>query len=330
MPGHISSPNPGSGSDGCFATLSEILDEEGGVEGQRDKKRWTRQGDSPSVGPNGGHRGADHHSYHHPFLLVSPQKIECCVILRKLLILDLNGTLVLRSPYKAPAKGSTAHDPYANPYAPRPLRTVLPRPFLPSFREYLFPPKTKGWLDTMVWSSAQPHSVEDMDHRAFCNPELAEAKNTDELISSGKLIGVWARDTLGLPSNASFQKTQTTKDLETPWKHFQASEGVQHSASSTLLLNDSPLKARMQPWNHLCVKEYTSEMRLVDLHVVTEEPTPSYDIDDYNKHDLTLLAVIGALDAIKWESNIAGWIRNGGLVGTPADTTGTSANGMEN
>ncbi|KDQ32232.1 hypothetical protein PLEOSDRAFT_165485 [Pleurotus ostreatus PC15] len=28
---HILSPNPGSGSDGCFAALSEILDEEGGT-----------------------------------------------------------------------------------------------------------------------------------------------------------------------------------------------------------------------------------------------------------------------------------------------------------
>ncbi|KAL4258247.1 FCP1 homology domain-containing protein [Pleurotus pulmonarius] len=233
--------------------------------------------------------------------------------LRKLLALDLNGTLVLRSPYKAPARGSTAHNPYANPYAPRPLRTVLPRPFLPSFREYLFHPKTREWLDTMVWSSAQPHSVDDMVHRAFCDPEVAEAKDKDALVSSGKLVAVWARDTLGLPSNAYFQKTQTTKNLETPWKHFQASEGVQHSASSTLLLDDSPLKARLQPWNHLCVKEYTSEMRLIDLQVLSEESTTSYDIDDYCDHDLTLLAVIGALDAIKWESNVAGWIRGGGL-----------------
>ncbi|KAG9222004.1 hypothetical protein CCMSSC00406_0009212 [Pleurotus cornucopiae] len=31
MPRHILSPNPGSGSDGCFAALSEILDEEGGT-----------------------------------------------------------------------------------------------------------------------------------------------------------------------------------------------------------------------------------------------------------------------------------------------------------
>ena len=53
MPGRISSPNPGSGSDGCFATLSDILDEDGGVGGQRDKKGRTRQVDNPSVGPNG-------------------------------------------------------------------------------------------------------------------------------------------------------------------------------------------------------------------------------------------------------------------------------------
>ncbi|KAF9494543.1 hypothetical protein BDN71DRAFT_1448731 [Pleurotus eryngii] len=232
--------------------------------------------------------------------------------LRKLLVLDLNGTLVLRSPYKPPPKGST-HNPYANPYAPRPLRTVLPRPFLPSFREYLFHRRTKEWLDTMVWSSAQPHSVEDMVRRAFCDPELAGAKSKDELVSSGRLVAVWARDTLGLPSDAYFQKTQTTKNLETPWKHFQGSEGVQHSASSTLLLDDSPLKARLQPWNHLCVKEYTSEMRLADLQVVSEDSTPSYDINAYYNLDLTLLAVIGALDAIKWEGNVAGWVRSGGL-----------------
>ncbi|KAF9489255.1 hypothetical protein BDN71DRAFT_1456341 [Pleurotus eryngii] len=228
--------------------------------------------------------------------------------LRKPLVLDLNGTLILRSPYKPPPKGSTH-----NPYGPCPLRTVLPRPFLLSFREYLFHRRTKEWLDTMVWSSAQPHSVEDMVHRAFCDPELAGAKSKDEL---GKV------DTLGLASDAYFQKTQTTKNLETPWKHFQGSEGVQHSASSTLLLDGSPLKARLQPLNHLCVKEYTSEMRLADLQVVSEDSTPSYDINAYYNLDLTLLAVIGALDAIKWESNVAvaGWVRSGGLSLNGADS----------
>ncbi|KAF9488591.1 hypothetical protein BDN71DRAFT_1403057, partial [Pleurotus eryngii] len=63
---------------------------------------------------------------------------------------------------------------------------------LPSFREYLFHRRTKEWLDTMVWSSAQLHSVEDMVHRAFGDSELAGVKSKDELVSSGRLVAVWA------------------------------------------------------------------------------------------------------------------------------------------
>lgn len=58
---------------------------------------------------------------------------------------------------------------------------------MPTFREYLFHPVTRQWLDTMVWSSAQPHSVDDMVNKAF------------EQHREG-LVAVWARDTLGLSS----------------------------------------------------------------------------------------------------------------------------------
>lgn len=122
---------------------------------------------------------------------------------RKLLILDLNGTLVYRSPHtprsQRPAGrymggggrggggggyGSTGYeDPYKN--SVRPLRPVYARPYMPSFVQYLFHPKTRTWLDTMVWSSAQPHSVDDMVGRCF-----GELKR--------ELLAVWARDTLGL------------------------------------------------------------------------------------------------------------------------------------
>ncbi|KAG6838205.1 hypothetical protein C0991_001081, partial [Blastosporella zonata] len=56
---------------------------------------------------------------------------------------------------------------------------------MPAFREYLFHSSTRAWLDTMVWSSAQPHSVNDMVDKAF-------ESHKDELIA------IWARDTLGL------------------------------------------------------------------------------------------------------------------------------------
>jgi len=44
-----------------------------------------------------------------------------------------------------------------------------------------------------------------------------------------------------------------------------------HSALTTLLIDDSPLKAALQPWNHLCIKEYVANMRTSDLNVANWE-----------------------------------------------------------
>jgi hypothetical protein len=64
---------------------------------------------------------------------------------------------------------------------------VHPRPYMGAFRAYLFAPQTRAWLDTMIWSSAQPHSVKDMVERCFGEDQ-------------DRLVAVWARDTLGLSS----------------------------------------------------------------------------------------------------------------------------------
>jgi hypothetical protein len=113
---------------------------------------------------------------------------------RKLLILDLNGTLLLRSP-RPPRKANRTPYQYqqpgshAYPQAAAPLaRRVMPRPYLAALRAYLFAPQTRAWLDVMVWSSAQPHSVDDMVLHA-----LGEDREW--------LVAIWARDTLGLEGN---------------------------------------------------------------------------------------------------------------------------------
>jgi NLI interacting factor-like phosphatase len=106
---------------------------------------------------------------------------------RKLLVLDLNGTLLLRSTHsgrRAPLPYSPIHH-FNNLPA---LRTVYPRPYLPSFCAYLFHPTTLQWLDTMVWSSAQPHSVNDMVDKCFGTYKEG-------------LKAIWARDTLGLSND---------------------------------------------------------------------------------------------------------------------------------
>jgi NLI interacting factor-like phosphatase len=112
---------------------------------------------------------------------------------RKLLVLDLNGTLLLRSahsgrrvPPPSYSRGRHSADSHSSSTRPYPvLRTIYPRPYLPPFVAYIFHPTTLQWLDTMVWSSAQPHSVNDMVDKCF-----GAYKET--------LKAVWARDTLGL------------------------------------------------------------------------------------------------------------------------------------
>jgi len=103
---------------------------------------------------------------------------------RKLLVLDLNGTLLHRSSNRGAPRHPT---PRQEGPQPRP-RSVHPRPYLPSFKSYIFHPLNKEWLDVMVWSSAQPHNVDDMVEKCF---------------HDGKrhFIAVWARDTLGLPQH---------------------------------------------------------------------------------------------------------------------------------
>jgi hypothetical protein len=61
----------------------------------------------------------------------------------------------------------------------------MPRAYLTAFRAYLFAPWTRTWLDVMVWSPAQPHSVEDMMSDTF-------GRDRDTFLA------IWARDTLGL------------------------------------------------------------------------------------------------------------------------------------
>lgn len=120
---------------------------------------------------------------------------------RKLLILDLNGTLLLRSPRPPKKSARTQHQQQLPHVHPAPRR-VMPRPYLAALRAYLFAPQTRAWLDVMVWSSAQPHNVDDMVSHA-----LGDDREW--------LVAIWARDTLGLAEDhyrASFPPSIIKQD----------------------------------------------------------------------------------------------------------------------
>ncbi|KAI5824787.1 hypothetical protein K523DRAFT_314651 [Schizophyllum commune Tattone D] len=175
---------------------------------------------------------------------------------RKLLILDLNGSLLVRARWS----GTEPAEP-----GQRLVRKVHRRPYLQSFQDYIFHPKTRTWLDTMIWSSAQPHSVHDMVDKCFGRAQE-------------NFAAIWARDTLGLKHYEYHQKTQTTKDLAIPWRKLQLNPGYggkPHSASTTLLVDDSPLKARLQPYNHMAIREYDADTLRRDRLAVLKDAVRS-------------------------------------------------------
>ena len=183
-----------------------------------------------------------------------PEQLSTSSDRRKLLILDLNGTLVFRSVWRgktkhqhAPPSASAAGDPGDAGSAPPPprLRTAHPRPYLPAFRDYLFAPETQRWLDVMVWSSAQPHSVQGMVERVFGQEAYAEGiangvpgssraggrsadgvtggseleDGEEKKASKPRLVAIWARDTLGL-SNSNYRTSNPLKTCYLIYSHL--------------------------------------------------------------------------------------------------------------
>ncbi|KAG0282269.1 hypothetical protein BGZ96_000646 [Linnemannia gamsii] len=114
-----------------------------------------------------------------------------------LVVLDLNGTLFYR------AKNNK--------------RNVTPRPHLQAFLDFIF-----EHCKVMVWSSAQPHSVDAMLSCGFGN-------------RVPKLDRVWTRKDFRLSEHDYNKKVLTIKDLEFIWddiKAGKASAAVKESATT--------------------------------------------------------------------------------------------------
>ena len=73
---------------------------------------------------------------------------------RKLLVLDLNGCLVHRDPPSTIELDRGKHG--------KRRRVCYSRPYMKTFRNFIFHPETRAWLDVMVWSTAQPRNVGEM------------------------------------------------------------------------------------------------------------------------------------------------------------------------
>lgn len=134
----------------------------------------------------------------------------------------------------------------------------------------------------MVWSSAQPDNVR-MMVRALFSP-----------LQKAALLALWGRDTLGLTKQQFSMKTQVYKRLERVWdgeyKIPHSEQGCAWDQTNTMLLDDSALKAKGQPWNHVEVPEFLGAA--IEL-----------------KQDRALYAVVGYLDEARWNGNVSAFIK---------------------
>ncbi|KAK5829137.1 HAD-like domain-containing protein [Linnemannia elongata] len=158
-----------------------------------------------------------------------------------LVVLDLNGTLFYR------AKNNK--------------RNVTPRPHLQAFLDFIF-----EHCKVMVWSSAQPHSVDTMLSCGFGN-------------RVEKLDRVWTRKDFRLSEHDYNKKVLTIKDLEFIWDAIKAekagtaasgaaTDGEKASEeqpeafdqTNTVLIDDSFDKVQLQPHNGVQLLDFDEDL----------------------------------------------------------------------
>ncbi|RIA86248.1 HAD-like domain-containing protein [Glomus cerebriforme] len=177
----------------------------------------------------------------------------------KLLVLDLNGTLVYRDNAK---------------------RNIILRPHMKKFMKYIFDSNS---FFVMVWSSAQPINVDKMVKAAFGQYEK-------------KLVAKWTRKHLNLSDQDYHQKVETIKDLEKVWEELNNRNSTDlpqiiWDQTNTILIDDSCLKAKLQPYNAIHLPDFDDERCK-------------------SKNDHELYNVIGYLRKLHNQSNVSAYIKD--------------------
>lgn len=239
----------------------------------------------------------------------------------KLIILDLNNTLVARR--KATSKGAN---------------NAAPRPYLSTFLEYLCGSElVDGQLqrrfNVMIWSSAQADSVQLMCEK------LSLFSNAGQ--QTPLLVDIWDRSSMDLTDEQYNSKFPTVKDVSKVWKSLawtppsavkppDAADELSSVSSSalsngdteepkgknwsyehlhwtqydTILVDDAPDKACLQPHNHMQISAY----KPYNINVAAAGPGAAMK-------DNALLQLVAMLEKLKSHSNVSAAIRSGIFAG---------------
>ncbi|KAG0274695.1 hypothetical protein BGZ95_009550 [Linnemannia exigua] len=199
-------------------------------------------------------------AHHQPVKLDTPKKL--------LVILDLNGTLFYSD-----------DDNYKS-------RTYTKRPYFVQLLLFLY-----ANCRVMVWSSATHQRVSSM-------------------VAAGGFMGIdkmdriWNREHLQLHPKDFYRKVLTLKDLEFVWREIESEKSCanpdqllaggkyefQFDQTNTILIDDSPHKSQLQPYNCMIV--------------------PDFDKTRMQKgNDIELLKVVHYIKGLLYQDNVSAYMR---------------------
>lgn len=107
-----------------------------------------------------------------------------------------------------------------------------------------------------------------------------------------KLQLIWTRKNFDLTEEEYNSKTITIKDLRKIWQHLP-----QFNATNTILLDDSPKKTILQPFNHVIISEFNH----LDQSFQKKE-------GDSSGGENELIYIKDYLDKLKYQDNVANYI----------------------
>lgn len=161
-----------------------------------------------------------------------------------------------------------------------------------------------------AWEGEDRVLAEYRDEQDRRNPDQDEIDSADEQERGAAQDQVKSSSHAACLASSSLV-TRPTKAADGKWE-----PGRGFGPHNTLLIDDSPDKARLQPYNHLCVPEFGARQanvaerernRLRAAHKGQQEVKLSEELDT------VLLQTIGVLEHARHQTNIAAWIRSGGL-----------------
>lgn len=148
------------------------------------------------------------------------------------------------------------------------------------------------------------------------------------------LVDVWDRSTLDLTPEQMMAKFSAVKDLSKIWRLLRwtlmssaspprsptmpskeaVKKGSCWSQLDTILIDDTPSKAAMQPYNHLHITSMVQPSKISGLSSLSSSsygPSGAEAGSTEFKPDTCLVQIIGILEELRYESNISAVIASG-------------------